>query len=157
MKRVYSLNRVSTVKQVDHVTCGNTTKDDIPMQRIACHNFAEHQQDWEIIREFEEKGVSGFKVSAENRDAIQDLKEAALHKEFDVLLVFMFDRLGRIENETAFGMRMIGETALIEWNVMTTLYIGEISSAAKIPLNQLDLVMFCQYSLLKMILAQIMK
>ena len=63
MKRVYALYRVSTAKQVDHVTCGNTTKDDIPMQRIACHNFAERQQDWEIIREFEEKGVSGFKVS----------------------------------------------------------------------------------------------
>ena len=69
MKRVYALYRVSTAKQVDHVTSGNTTKDDIPMQRIACHNFAERQQDWEIIREFEEKGVSGFKVSAENRDA----------------------------------------------------------------------------------------
>ena len=41
MKRVYALYRVSTAKQVDHVTCGNTTKDDIPMQRIACHNFAE--------------------------------------------------------------------------------------------------------------------
>mgnify|MGYP003218231175 CR=1 FL=1 len=91
MKRVYALYRVSTAKQVDHIACGNTTKDDIPMQRIACHNFAERQQDWEIIREFEEKGVSGFKVSAENRDAIQDLKEAALHHEFDVLLVFMFD------------------------------------------------------------------
>ena len=48
MKRVYALYRVSTTKQVDHVTCGNTTKDDIPMQRIACHNFAERQQDWEI-------------------------------------------------------------------------------------------------------------
>ena len=62
MIRVYALYRVSTAKQVDHVACGNTTKDDIPMQRIACHNFAERQQDWEIICEFEEKGVSGFKV-----------------------------------------------------------------------------------------------
>lgn len=47
---------------------------------------------------------------------------------------------GRIENETAFGMRMIGETALIEWNVMTTLYIGEISSAAKIPLMMFEMM-----------------
>lgn len=28
------------------------------------------------------------------------LKEGALNKEFDVLLVFMFDRLGRREDET---------------------------------------------------------
>ena len=76
MKRVYALYRVSTAKQVDRVVYGNSTKDEIPMQKIACHGFAESQHDLEIIREFEEKGVSGFKVSAENRDAIQDLKEA---------------------------------------------------------------------------------
>ena len=64
MKRVYTLYRVSTAKQVD------VTKDDIPMQKIACHEFSERQRDWEIIKEFEEKGISGFKVSAENRDAI---------------------------------------------------------------------------------------
>ena len=56
MKRVYALYRVSTAKQVD------VTKDDIPMQKIACHEFSEHQRDWEIIKEFEEKGISGFKV-----------------------------------------------------------------------------------------------
>lgn len=34
MKRVYCLYRVSTKKQVDKA------KDDIPMQRIACQEFA---------------------------------------------------------------------------------------------------------------------
>ena len=53
MKRVYALYRVSTAKQVDRVVYGNSTKDEIPMQKIACHGFAESQQDWEIIREFE--------------------------------------------------------------------------------------------------------
>ena len=103
MKRVYALYRVSTAKQVD------VTKDDIPMQRIACHEFSERQREWEIIKEFEEKGISGFKVSAENRDAIQDLKESAMKHEFDVLLVFMFDRLGRIENETPFVLQWFAE------------------------------------------------
>ena len=111
MKRVYTLYRVSTVKQVD------ITKDDIPMQRIACHEFAERQPDWEILREFEEKGISGFKVSAEKRDAIQDLKEAALAREFDVLLVFMFDRLGRIENETPFVLQWFAEHDIEVWSV----------------------------------------
>ena len=111
MKRVYTLYRVSTAKQVD------VTKDDIPMQRIACHEFADRQQDWEILREFEEKGVSGFKVSAEKRDAIQDLKEAALAREFDVLLVFMFDRLGRIENETPFVLQWFAEHDIEVWSV----------------------------------------
>ena len=111
MKRVYTLYRVSTAKQVD------VTKDDIPMQRIACHEFADHKQDWEILREFEEKGISGFKVSAEKRDAIQDLKEAALAREFDVLLVFMFDRLGRIENETPFVLQWFAEHDIEVWSV----------------------------------------
>ena len=79
MKRIHTLYRVSTKKQVDK------EKNDIPMQRLACKEFAE-QQGWVITREFEEKGVSGFKVSANNRDAIQDLKEAAIKHEFDVLL-----------------------------------------------------------------------
>ena len=74
MKRVYCLYRVSTAQQVDVV------KDDIPMQRIACHDFAA-RMGWTILVEKEEKGISGFKVSAEKRDAIQELKEAALNKE----------------------------------------------------------------------------
>ena len=58
MKRVYCLYRVSTTQQVDVV------KDDIPMQRIACHDFAA-RMGWTILVEKEEKGISGFKVSAE--------------------------------------------------------------------------------------------
>ena len=63
MKRVANLYRVSTKKQVDLV------KDDIPMQRIACREFAE-RQGWTVVIEKEEKGISGFKVSASKRDAI---------------------------------------------------------------------------------------
>ena len=44
--------------------------------------------------------MSGFKVSATDRDAIQELKAAALRNEFQILLVFMFDRIGRIDDET---------------------------------------------------------
>ncbi len=110
MKRVYTLYRVSTVKQVD------ITKDDIPMQRIACRDFIK-KQGWHLAKEFEEKGVSGFKVSANDRDAIQDLKEAALNGEFDILLVFMFDRLGRIENETPFVLQWFAEHGIEVWSV----------------------------------------
>lgn len=102
MKRVYCLYRVSTKKQVDK------NENDIPMQKTVCHEFCERQKDWIIIKEFSEKGISGFKVSAEERDAIQELKEAALNDEFDVLLVFMFDRIGRIDDETPF---------VVEWFV----------------------------------------
>ena len=93
MERVECLYRVSTKGQVDH--------DDIPMQRIECRKFAE-SQGWIIIKELCEKGVSGFKVAANDRDAIQELRDDAVNQRFDILLVFMFDRLGRRDDETPF-------------------------------------------------------
>lgn len=38
------------------------------MQKQACHAFAECSG-WNIVKGFSEKGVSGFKVSAENSNA----------------------------------------------------------------------------------------
>ena len=110
MKRVMTLYRVSTTKQVDVV------KDDIPMQKIACRNFIEEKK-WQLVGEKEEKGVSGFKVSAAKRDAIQELKEAAERKEFDILLVFMFDRLGRIDSETPFIVEWFITHGIEVWSV----------------------------------------
>lgn len=98
-KRVYTLYRVSTLGQVD--------KDDIPMQKEACRAFAK-DKGWEIVKEFSEKGVSGFKKSAKERDQLQQIQQAAVAREFDVLLVFMFDRLGRRDDETPF---------IVEWFV----------------------------------------
>lgn len=107
MKIVYCLYRVSTKGQVDH--------DDIPMQRTACRAFAE-KMGWTVCKEFYEKGVSGYKVSAQERDAIQDLKTAAKKREFDILLVFMFDRLGRIPNETPFVLEWFVKTGIEVWS-----------------------------------------
>lgn len=109
MKTVYCLYRVSTKGQVD--------KNDIPMQKQSCREFAEHQPGWVIKKEFQEQGVSGFKVSANDRDAIQDLKSAAEKKEFDILLVFMFDRIGRIDNETPFVVEWFIKHNIEVWSV----------------------------------------
>ena len=62
-KRVYCLYRVSTIGQVE--------KDDIPMQKQYCREFVSQHPDWAIEKEFYEKGVSGFKLSAKERDAVQ--------------------------------------------------------------------------------------
>lgn len=93
---------------------GRTT---IPMQKQACREFAAHQRGWVIKKEFQEQGVSGFKISANDRDAVQELKTAALKKEFDVLLVFMFDRLGRIDNETPFVVEWFIKNGIEVWSV----------------------------------------
>lgn len=107
-KTVYALYRVSTKGQVD--------KDDVPMQKQACREFAE-RHGWIITKEFVEKGISGFKVSAENRDAIIELREAAEKHEFDVLLVFMFDRLGRIQDETPVIVKWFYNQGVEVWSV----------------------------------------
>lgn len=107
MKRVYCLYRVSTLGQVD--------QNDIPMQRIDCRKFAE-QQGWTIVKEFTEKGVSGFKVAAEDRDAIQEIKTDAIMGKFDVLLVFMFDRLGRRDDETPFVVEWFVRNGIEVWS-----------------------------------------
>ena len=68
------------------------------------------------MREFSEKGVSGFKVSAKDRDAIQEIQRDAAMKKFDVLLVFMFDRLGRKENETPFVVEWFVNNGIEVWS-----------------------------------------
>jgi len=106
-KRVYALYRVSTIGQVE--------KDDIPMQKQDCREFAK-AQGWEIIKEFSEKGISGFKVSAKDRDAIQEIQKDAMQGKFDVLLVFMFDRIGRREDETPFVVEWFVKNGIEVWS-----------------------------------------
>lgn len=108
-KRVYCLYRVSTKGQVE--------KDDIPMQKQKCHEFAE-ERGWEILQEFSEKGVSGFKISAKDRDAIQEIQKDAAMGKFDILLVFMFDRLGRKEDETPFVVEWFSKNGIEVWSTV---------------------------------------
>ena len=107
--RVYTLYRVSTLGQVE--------KDDIPMQKTKCRAFAE-EKGWMIIKEFAEKGVSGYKVAAKDRDAIQEIQKAAVAGKFDILLVFMFDRLGRRDDETPFVVEWFVKCGIEVWSCM---------------------------------------
>lgn len=111
-KRVCCLYRVSTDKQVDY-DCNHEA--DIPMQRKACHRFAE-EKGWKIVHEEQEDGVSGHKVRAENRDKIQIIKELAIKKQFDIFLVFMFDRIGRIADETPFVVEWFSNNGIEVWS-----------------------------------------
>jgi len=105
--RVLCLYRVSSNKQLYHT---DKNEADIPMQRIRCRQFAE-AQGWTIVCELSEEGVSGHKVRAEKRDKVQLIREYALQKKFDILLVFMFDRIGRIEDETPFVVEWLVQEA----------------------------------------------
>ena len=110
--RVCCLYRVSTDKQVDYDT---NHEADIPMQRKACHRFAD-KMGWTIVHEEQEDGVSGHKIRAENRDKIQAIKELARKGKFDILLVFMFDRIGRIADETPFVVEWFVKNGIQVWS-----------------------------------------
>ena len=109
MKRVMCLYRVSTKGQVD-------PQDDIPMQRRECLDFISRQPEWKFTGELMEKGVSGYKISVSKRDAIQEIRSKAERREFDILLVFMFDRLGRREDETPFLVQWFVEHGIEVWS-----------------------------------------
>lgn len=108
MNRVYCLYRVSDRGQVE--------ENDIPMQRIACQTFAQ-ERGWEIVKELSEKGVSGYKLTMQQRDAILEIREAALAGKFDILLVYMFDRIGRRDDETPFVVEWLTRNGIAVWSV----------------------------------------
>ena len=112
-EKVCCLYRVSTTKQVDH---DEQNQADIPVQRKACHEFAD-RMGWNIVLEEREDGVSGFKVSANDRDKIQLIKEYAEKGMFDILLVFMFDRIGRRAEETPFVVEWLIKKGIKVWSV----------------------------------------
>ena len=106
--RVDCLYRVSTVGQVE--------KNDIPMQREFCRAFIAEHPNWKLEKEVYEKGVSGFKKSAKERDAIQELQRDAVEGKFDILLVYMFDRLGRKDDETPFIVEWFVRNGIEVWS-----------------------------------------
>lgn len=108
MNKVYCLYRVSDQGQVE--------KDDIPMQKIACHSFAA-EHGWEIVQEFSEKGVSGYKLTLQERDALLKIREDTLVGKFDILLVYMFDRIGRRDDETPFVVEWFVRNGIAVWSV----------------------------------------
>ena len=111
-KRVLCLYRVSTDGQV---TYDENNDADIPMQRRECRRFLE-QQGWVLVHEELEDGVSGHKIRAEKRDSIQVIKGLAVADKFDIFLVFMFDRIGRIADETPFVVEWLVKNGVRVWS-----------------------------------------
>lgn len=111
-RRVLCLYCVSTDKQV---TYNENHEADIPMQRRECRRFLD-RQGWILVHEEREDGISGHKVRAERRDSIQYIKELALAKKFDIILVFMFDRIGRIADETPFVVEWFAKNGIRVWS-----------------------------------------
>lgn len=109
-KRVACLYRVSTKKQTK-------LEDDIPMQKNACMEFIEKNEGWELFHEYVEPGISGYHKGLKERPVLQQMISDVEDGKFDVFLVFMFDRLGRRDDETPFLLKRIVETGIEVWSV----------------------------------------
>jgi DNA invertase Pin-like site-specific DNA recombinase len=62
-------------------------------QRIVLTKLAEHRG-FEIVKEYEDQGISGGK-GRDRRPAFDQMLKDAMRRRFDVLLVWSMDRLGR--------------------------------------------------------------
>ncbi|WP_368900701.1 recombinase family protein [Oceanobacillus oncorhynchi] len=109
-KIVRTLYRVSTKRQLK--------EEDIPVQRNACLKYLRRMENWHFDEKnsYIEKGVSGFRKSSAERDVIQTILEDAKNKEFDVLLVYMFDRLGRQQYDTPLILKTLNDLGVETWS-----------------------------------------
>lgn len=127
-------------KMAERVYCLYRGKDQesILMQKNTCYDFVE-KKGWNIVGEEQEIGVSGYKVSADDRVKLQRIRKAAEQGEFDILLVFMYDRLGRNLNETPFIAEWFTKKGIHVWSV----YEGEIIDGVDAE-RMLDYIRFWQ-------------
>lgn len=115
--RAVALYRVSTKQQMDKENL------DIPAQKNIVQDFIK-KKDWNLIKEFVEGGISGYKTKTDDRDALQTIKAMALNKQFDALVVYCSDRVGRIADETPLVISFLNNHDVCVWSVTE----GEIKS-----------------------------
>lgn len=108
IKRVRTLLRVSSKQQLH--------EDDIPLQREETKQYIEKHPDWVFDKEYIEKAVSAYKNGAEDREVLMQIKEDAEKKEFDILLTYMTDRIGRRE-EYSFYISELYKAGIEVWTV----------------------------------------
>ncbi len=95
MKRVRMLLRVSTDSQLE-------ADGDLSIQRQILQEFIAGQKDWILDeKEYFEGSKSAYKNTAEERDVLQEILEDARNREFDILVPYKDDRVGRLMLNTS--------------------------------------------------------
>lgn len=107
-KRVRSLLRVSSRQQLHD--------DDIPIQRAEIASYISSQPEWEFDCEYIEKAVSAFKNTVQDREVLLQILEDAREKKFDILLTFMSDRIGRLE-EYSMYIATLNKLGIEVWTI----------------------------------------
>ena len=89
MKRVRMLLRVSSNQQLE-------ADGDLSVQRQLVKDYISNQPDWQLDeKEYFEGSNSGYKNAVADRDVLQEALQDAKAKEYDILVVYKDDRIGR--------------------------------------------------------------
>lgn len=89
IKRARMLLRVSSDQQLE-------ADGDLNVQRQLVSDYIHEHEDWRFDgKEYFEGGISGYKNSVSDRDALQEAYKDAKNKEYDILAVYKDDRIGR--------------------------------------------------------------
>lgn len=89
MKKVRMLLRVSSNQQLE-------ADGDLTVQREIVKEYILKHEDWKLDeKEYFEGGVSGYKNSVYDRDVLQEALTDAQKHEYDILVVYKDDRIGR--------------------------------------------------------------
>lgn len=89
MKRVRMLLRVSSNQQLE-------VDGDLSVQRQLVKDYISNQPDWQLDeKEYFEGSNSGYKNAVVDRNILQEALQDAKAKEYDILVVYKDDRIGR--------------------------------------------------------------
>ena len=89
MKRVRMLLRVSSNQQLE-------ADGDLSVQRQLVRDYISNQSDWQLDeKEYFEGSNSGYKNAVADRNILQEALQDAKAKEYDILVVYKDDRIGR--------------------------------------------------------------
>lgn len=108
VKRVRTLLRVSSKQQLHD--------DDIPVQRAEAKSYIAMRPDWKLDSEYIEKAVSAYKNGVQDREVLQQILEDAGNREFDVLLTYMSDRIGRQEEYSTY-VAALNQLGIEVWTI----------------------------------------
>lgn len=107
-KRVRTLLRVSSRQQLHD--------DDIPVQRAEAEQYIAKQPEWIFDKEYIEKAVSAYKNRVQDREVLKQILADAKEKQFDILLAYMSDRIGRQE-EYSFYVATLNQLGIEVWTI----------------------------------------
>ena len=89
MKKVRMLLRVSSNQQLE-------ADGDLSVQRQLVKDYISHQSDWQLDeKEYFEGSNSGYKNAVADRDVLQEALQDAKAGEYDILVAYKDDRIGR--------------------------------------------------------------